>query len=201
MKDQRSEKNPLVQLTNASEAGDERWSPFYELREQEVWFSEETKRDHRRLKASLWHYVRHSRFFVALTAPFIYACIVPFLVLDLFVTTYQAFSFPIYAIPKVVRGDYIVFDRGKLCYLNALERLNCAYCSYANGLMAYVVEVAGRTEQHWCPVKHARRIRAPHSRYSHFLPYGDAGAYREKIEDVRQDFRDLRQRERSAVDR
>jgi hypothetical protein len=109
----------------------------------------------------------------------------------LFVTAYQAFSFPIYGIPKVRRSDYVIFDRSKLCYLNALERLNCAYCSYANGLMAYVVEIAGRTEQHWCPVRHAQRVHHPHSRYSHFLPYGDARAYREHIEAVRNDFKDL----------
>lgn len=66
------------------------------------------------------------------------------------------------------------------------------YCSYANGLLAYVVEVAGRTEQHWCLIKHARRIQHTHGRYSHFLPYGDAHAYREKIEKVREDFKDLK---------
>lgn len=194
MEDRDSKQDPLVQLTTPGAAEDDNSSPFYELREHGVWFSEEIKQEHRRLKASLRHYVRHSRFFVALTAPFIYACIFPFLLLDLFVTAYQAFSFPIYGIPKVVRGDYIIFDRGKLCYLNALERINCAYCSYANGLMAYVVEVAARTEQHWCPIKHAQRIKSPHSRYSHFLPYGDGRAYREHIEDLRRDFKDLKKR-------
>jgi len=91
----------------------------------------------------------------------------------------------------VRRDDYVVFDRGKLCYLNLLERINCAYCSYANGVLAYVVEVAARTEQHWCPVRHAHRILHPHDRYDHFLPYGDAPAYRARIEEVRNDFTDL----------
>jgi len=182
----------LVHLSPGAESDQDTSSPFYELREGVVWFSEEMRREQRRLKTSLWRYVRHSRFFVGLTAPLIYACIIPFLLLDLFVTVYQAFSFPIYGIPKVARGDYLMFDRGKLCYLNALERLNCEYCAYANGLMAYVVEVAARTEQHWCPIKHAHRVRSPHSRYSHFLPYGDAVAYRERIDAVRTNFRDLR---------
>jgi hypothetical protein len=94
---------------------------------------------------------------VVLTAPVIYAVIVPLVLLDLFVTIYQRVCFPVYGIPKVNRGDYLIFDRHHLAYLNALEKLNCAYCSYANGLIAYVREIAGRTEQYWCPIKHARR--------------------------------------------
>jgi hypothetical protein len=167
-------------------------SLLYELRAGKVWFSQEVLREQRRLKTSLWRYIRSSRLFVALTAPFIYSCIIPFLMLDLFVSLYQAVSFPIYGIPKARRSDYVIFDRKKLRYLNILETLNCTYCSYGNGLLAFVVEVAGRTEQHWCPIRHAQRIRSPHSRYSHFIPYGDAAAYRKKIEEVRCDFKGLK---------
>ena len=63
------------------------------------------------------------------------------------------------------RRDYFVFDRHHLAYLNAIEKLNCAYCSYANGLVAYVREIAGRTEQFWCPIKHARRAIGAHAHY------------------------------------
>jgi hypothetical protein len=167
-------------------------SAFYELREGKVWFSEEIKREHRRLKTSLASYIVHSRFFAILTAPFIYSCIVPFVFLDLFVSVYQAVCFPVYGVPKARRRDYMAIDRNKLRYLNAIEGLNCLYCSYANGLLAYVVEVAGRTEQHWCPIKHARRIQHAHDRYSHFLPYGDAAAYRERGDNVRDDFKDIK---------
>lgn len=167
-------------------------SAFYELREGKVWFSEEIKREHKRLKTSLASYIVHSRFFAILTAPFIYACFIPFVFLDLFVSVYQAVCFPVYGVPKARRRDYMAIDRNKLRYLNAIEGLNCMYCSYANGLLAYVVEVAGRTEQHWCPIKHARRVQHTHDRYSHFLPYGDAKAYRERGEKVRDDFKDLK---------
>jgi hypothetical protein len=129
---------------------------------------------------------------VALTAPVIYAGVAPFLLLDLFLTVFQATCFSLYGIPKVQRADYIIFDRRQLKYLNLLERLNCVYCSYANGLFAYATEVAGRTEQHWCPIKHATRLRSPHSRYSHFFDYGDAQQYRRQIETVRNDFVDVR---------
>ena len=187
--------NPPLHLPKVEEIEEEIKSEFYELRRGKVWFSEEIKREHRRLKTSLARYIVHSRLFALLTAPFIYACFIPFVLLDLFVSTYQAVCFPVYGIPKARRRDYMAIDRNKLRYLNAVEGINCMYCSYANGLLAYVVEIAGRTEQHWCPIKHARRIQHAHDRYSHFLPYGDARAYREKIDSVREDFKDLKRQQ------
>lgn len=112
------------------------------------------------------------------TAPVIYSLIFPLLLLDLFVTIYQAICFPVYGIAKVRRHDYLIFDRYHLGYLNALEKLNCAYCSYANGLIAYVREIAGRTEQYWCPIKHARRVVGAHQYYAQFHDFGDATAFR-----------------------
>ena len=185
---------PLVHLPDIKKLEEEIKSEFYELRNGKIWFSEEIKREHQRLKTALIPYVLHSRLLAILTAPFIYVLIIPFSLLDLFVSTYQAVCFPAYGIPKARRRDYIAIDRGKLQYLNALESLNCLYCSYANGLLAYVVEIAGRTEQHWCPIRHARRVQRTHDRYSHFLPYGDASAYRERIEKVRCDFKDVKGR-------
>jgi len=192
LSDDRANPGSPVQIHGTEKIEEEIQSAFYELRKGEVWFSEEVKREHRRLKTSLLRYIAGSRVLAILTAPFIYACIVPFMLLDLFVSTYQAVCFPVYGIPKARRRDYMAIDRNKLRYLNALEGLNCLYCSYANGLLAYVVEVAGRTEQHWCPIRHARRIQHAHDRYSHFLPYGDAKAYRERIDEVRCDFKDVK---------
>ena len=169
-------------------------SSFYELRNGNVWFSNEIKREHAKLKTSLVRYVLHSRFLAILTAPFIYAVIIPFVLLDLFVSLYQAVCFPVYGIPKARRRDYIAIDRKKLRYLNSLEGFNCLYCSYGNGVLAYAVEIAGRTEQHWCPIKHARRVRNTHDRYAQFFAYGDAVAYREGIDKLREDFKDLKGR-------
>jgi hypothetical protein len=123
-----------------------------------AFFEEEVLRRHRELRTRLSTYLLNARPLVVLTAPVIYVVIVPLVLLDLFVTIYQRVCFPVYGIPKVNRGDYLIFDRHHLAYLNALEKLNCAYCSYANGLIAYVREIAGRTEQYWCPIKHARRV-------------------------------------------
>ena len=112
--------------------------------------------------------------------------IVPLVLLDLFVTVYQAVCFPVYGIPKVRRRDYLVFDRHHLAYLNALEKLNCAYCAYANGLIAYVRVIASRTEEYWCPIKHARRLIGAHAYYATFEDYGDAEGYRRRLEELRE---------------
>jgi hypothetical protein len=185
-------REPLVQISNEPERDDDYSGPFYEMRSRIIDFSDKIRKEHEAARSSLLTYMQQSRFFVALTAPFIYGCIIPFILLDAFITLYQAFSFPLYGIPKVRRSDFIVFDRGKLCYLNLLERINCAYCSYGNGVLAYVVEIAARTEQHWCPIRHAHRIMHAHDRYPHFLPYGDSKAYRAKIDEVRTDFTDVK---------
>lgn len=122
MKDHRPKNSePLVQLHNVEKLPEEIQSYFYELRKGKIWFSEKIKREHRQLKTSLFRYVLHSRFFVIVTAPFIYACIIPFALLDLFISVYQAICFPVYGIPKARRSDYMAIDRNKLRYLNVLE--------------------------------------------------------------------------------
>ena len=157
-------------------------------------FSAETLKLHRLLKASLWSYIRGAPFLVILLAPLIYMCLIPFLLSDLFVTVYQLICFPIFRIPKVRRQDYLIFDRGVLAYLNAIEKVNCVYCSYSNGLLAYITEIAARTEQHFCPIEHASPVVQPHSRYSHFLPYGDGEAFRERSHAVSRAYDDLKPR-------
>jgi len=117
--------------------------------------------------------------------------VLPFLLLDAAVAVFQLVCFPIYGIPKVRRKDYLVFDRGRLAYLNTIEKIGCVYCSYANGLLGLVTEIAARTEQHFCPIKHARRLVKMHSRYAKFLPYGDAAAYREQSAALSRAYSDL----------
>ena len=164
----------------------------YQWAKGKAHFEESVLRKHRLNKKWLPSYLLQGSFLAYLTAPIIYSGIVPFALLDLFLSIYQGICFPVYGVPKVRRADYIVYDRASLKYLNLLERLNCLYCSYGNGVIAFAAEVAGRTEQHWCPIKHASRIRSPHSRYSHFFDYGDSEQYREKIDTVRNDFVDVR---------
>ncbi len=154
----------------------------------------EWRRQQRRYKVGLGRYLVRARPLVVLTAPVIYAGWLPFLLMDAFVTLYQRVCFPVYGIPRVKRVDYLVFDRGGLPYLNLLERFNCFYCSYGNGVAAYTREVAARTEQYWCPIKHARRLADVHSRYPRFTEHGDGEHYRARLASLRRDFDDLRPR-------
>lgn len=161
-----------------------------ELEQKRVRLAEDFLRQQRRYKTGLFRFLRRTRLLVALTSPIIYLGWIPFLLMDLFVTVYQAICFPIYRIPKVKRSDYLVFDREDLPYLNIIEQFNCFYCSYGNGVAAYTREVAARTEQYWCPIKHARRIRSAHSRYPRFFDYGDAEAFRQGLHRLRHQYED-----------
>lgn len=145
-------------------------------------FDKEVQRRHAALRTGLLQYIVGSRPLIVLTAPVIYAVIIPFVLLDLFVTIYQAVCFPVYGIEKVRRRDYLAIDRHRLQYLNALEKLNCVYCGYGNGLLAYASEIAGRTEKFWCPIKHAQRMARSHHHYPEFADYGDADAYRARVD-------------------
>ena len=135
---------------------------------------------------------------VVLTVPLIFLCVFPFLLLDLSVALYQTICFPIYGIPKVRRRDYLIFDRGRLAYLNAIEKVGCVYCSYANGLLAYIAEIAARTEQRFCPIKHALPVERPHSRYPHFVAYGDARGYRARSQGNAGAYEDLKPADTAA---
>jgi hypothetical protein len=154
-----------------------------------VEFEQEVLRRHREMKTSLMHYVMGARLLILLTAPIIYILIIPLALLDIFITIYQAICFPVYGISKVRRADYLIFDRRYLAYLNALEKLNCAYCSYANGLIGYVREIASRTEAYWCPIKHARKVVGAHPRYSQFADFGDAKEYKREINEINEQLR------------
>jgi hypothetical protein len=175
-----------------------RWQ--YRVRRGRVWFDKELRKTHRQFRQSIPAYIREGNFLSLLTAPVIYSLLLPFVILDLWVTLYQSICFPIYGMARVARRRYFTIDRHKLAYLNGIEKVNCTFCSYANGLIAYVREVAARTEQYWCPIKHARAIPAPHQRYQVFLDYGDAHGYRKELRRVRT-IPARRKRARSAIAR
>lgn len=133
-----------------------------------------------------------------LTTPIIYSLALPFLLLDVWLTLYQTICFPIYGIARVRRRSFFVIDRHKLAYLNAIEKANCFYCSYAEGVVGFVREVLARTEQYWCPIKHARQIPIPHGHYQLFLDYGDAAGYRRDLPRLRSALGAQRRRRRSS---
>ncbi len=160
----------------------------YRLEGHKVRFEREMLAQHRQFRQSLARYILGAKLKHLLTAPFIYAVFFPMLLLDLFATLYQTVCFPAYGIPRVRRRDYMLHDRNSLGYLNLLEKFNCFYCSYADGLTAYLREIIGRTEQYWCPIKHAGRLQGTHARYDRFLEFGDAQGWRNELERIRKDF-------------
>lgn len=50
-------------------------------------------------------------------------------------------------------------------------------------------EIGARTEQYWCPIKHARKLAAAHPRYAEFVDYGDAEAWRNETGELRHKLR------------
>lgn len=157
----------------------------YRIEQKRAVFEEAVLRRHREIRTGLLTFLRRSPAGTLVVAPAIYGLIVPIVLLDLAVTLYQLVCFPIWGMVRVRRADHIVLDRHRLAYLNGIEKLNCWYCGYANGVVSYVREVASRTEQYWCPIKHALRVRAPHARYRNFVAYGDAEAYRARLAELR----------------
>jgi hypothetical protein len=163
----------------------------YKVHEKTVQFTEAAKAQHRGLRLGVPAYLLHSRFLVIVTSPVIWLCVVPIALADLVGTFYQACCFPIYGLPKVRRSDYLAFDRHYLTYLNFFEKVNCEYCAYVNGILGYFTEIAARTEQHWCPIKHAGCVKCEHSRYKKFIEYGDAERYRKQLEVIRRSYQDI----------
>ena len=112
--------------------------------------------------------------------------------MDVFVSVYQQICFRIYGIEQVRRKQFIVIDRHHLAYLNIIEKINCVFCAYSNGVIAYTREVAARTEQYWCPIKHTRRTPDAHRYMQDFSDYGDAENYQRRLQELRQQMTSLK---------
>jgi len=165
----------------------------YEVHAKSVRFTDAAVAQHRGHRVGIPSHILHSRFLVLASSPMIWLCAIPIILTDIAGTLYQSVCFPIYGIPKVRRGDYLFFDRRYLSYLNFFEKANCEYCAYVNGILGYFTEIAARTEQHWCPIKHAGCVKCEHSRYKKFIEYGDAETYRKQIEVIRRSYEDIEQ--------
>jgi len=155
---------------------------FFEIKGKRIEFETTVRQTHRKLKQNFFRWLVTNRPQNLVTGPIIYSMIFPLLILDLFVSFYQATCFPIYGVVKVRRRDYIVLDRQHLEYLNFIEKFHCTYCAYGAGLTAYIAEIVSRTEQYFCPIKHARKILGTPRRYLGFLEYGDAADYEKRLE-------------------
>ena len=158
---------------------------FFQIKGRRVEFERSVAQAHKKLKKNFFRWLVTDRPQNLITGPIIYAMALPLLMLDVCVTFYQWACFPVYGIGKVRRSDYLVFDRRQLGYLNFIEKFHCTYCEYGTGLMAYMSEILARTEQYFCPIKHAHKVLGTHARYNRFLDYGEADAYEAKLEAFR----------------
>src|SRR3989339_1684221 len=89
---------------------------------KKVVFLEEFRKRNLKFRIPVWKYVFPRNFRHLLSMPFIYMMIVPVVILDIFVTVYQAFAFPLCHIPKARRSEFIIFDRRFLDYLNWIQK-------------------------------------------------------------------------------
>ncbi|MAJ97444.1 MAG: hypothetical protein CMI56_02420 [Parcubacteria group bacterium] len=118
-------------------------------------------------------------------APFIFSMIIPIVILDVFLEIYHQVTFRLLSIPRIPRGDYVRIDRHKLSYLRPAQKVFCAYCGYANGLLHYAVRIAAESEKYWCGIMHKMNkndsfIVPEH--HKDFIEYGDEKTYRAELE-------------------
>lgn len=146
---------------------------WYVIEQWKVKFKEEIKKKNKFYKISIFESIFSARVREVLSAPFIYAMIVPAIILDIFLFIFQQTAIRLYKIPLVKRSDYIIFDRKQLDYLNLIQKVNCLYCSYVNWLFSYAVEIAWRTEKYWCPIKNASKKKWWHDWEEYFADYWD----------------------------
>nr|MBF0220646.1 hypothetical protein [Desulfobulbaceae bacterium] len=158
----------------------------YSFQKNKIIWEKKALQAQKEFKENLYKFFRNSNILFMITSPIIYSLIIPLVFLDLFISVYQALCFPLYGITKVKRSDYLIIDRHHLAYLNIIEKLNCIYCGYGNGLLSYGMEIASRTEEFWCPIKHARKVKDVPPRYHHYANFGDAEKYRQKIQQMRE---------------
>ncbi|MGI9327606.1 MAG: hypothetical protein ACR2PZ_20475 [Pseudomonadales bacterium] len=160
----------------------------YRIEGTKVRFEAALAQAHRQFRTGWVRWLGQSEPRNVVSAPIIYSMIVPMIILDCTISLYQALCFPLYRIEKVVRNEYIVVDRHRLSYLNIIEKINCVYCGYVAGLLGYCKAIVARTEQYWCPIKHARKVRDTHSRYVNYAAFGDAQAYPVTVQEMRKSF-------------
>ncbi len=152
---------------------------WFIIKERKIIFLKKIQVYNKKFKEGLFHYIFTANIRNILSVPFIYGMFFPIVLLDIFLTLYQYTAFPLYWIKRVTRKDFITYDRRFLDYLNLLQKINCLYCSYANWLFAYAVEIAWRTELYWCPIKHSAKLEWAHKYISNFADYWDPKWFKE----------------------
>lgn len=161
----------------------------YKVAGKRVEFEKSIREAHLKLKTSWFYWFITVSPKHLLSGPFIYGLIIPLVLFDISMSLYQSVCFRLYGISRVKRSSYFIFDHRHLAYLNIFEKINCLYCSYAIGVINFSREIASRTEQYWCPIKHAQKLIDAHHRYTDFVDYGDAENYENNLVKIRKELR------------
>jgi hypothetical protein len=98
---------------------------------------------------------------------------IPAIIMDVIVEIYHRTAFPMYGFDYIRRGDYIIIDRQKLKYLSRIEKINCMYCGYMNGLFEYWSKIARQTELFWCGIKHHDYPAGEFDGHENYARYND----------------------------
>lgn len=165
----------------------------YKIAGKRVEFEKSIRKAHKKLKTSWFYWLLTVSPKHLLSGPFIYGLIIPLLIFDIGISVYQSVCFRLYGISLVKRSNHIIFDHQHLAYLNIFEKFHCLYCSYATGLISYAREIASRTEQYWCPIKHAHKLLDVHHRYADFLDFGNAENYQKDMIEIRKKLQNEKQ--------
>lgn len=169
----------------AEEVSNEERHIRYKIHDGSIQFDKESIAKHKKDRGSILSWFNEVPILQFLAAPVIYGVLIPFLLFDITIFIYQHIVFRVFKFEFIKRSDYIIFDHHFLEYLNWIEKINCLYCSYVNGLILYASVVAGRTELYFCPIKHAKKITSEHTYYNTFLNYGDGDEYQKKLKALR----------------
>ena len=159
----------------------------YEIRNGYIKFEKEMFDSQKQNMMHLWDWFREIPLLQLLSAPVVYMMIVPAMALDIMLFIYHHVVSRVFKIEFRKRSEYVIFDRQYLGYLNVVEKINCLYCAYFNGLMQYASSIAARTEFYFCPIKHAKKIAYNHEFYHTFLPYGEGDDYQKSLKELRKD--------------
>jgi hypothetical protein len=156
----------------------------FSIEKRRVIFLQKFKQRNKSFRIPTWEYVIPQNVRHILSMPFIYIMIIPVGTLDLFLVLYNHTALPLYRIPSVKREDHFIYDRQFLDYLNLIQKANCIYCSYVNGLFSFATEIGAQTERYWCPLKAAHKPKHNHSLYKYFADYGNPEEWKEKFNKV-----------------
>ena len=178
-----------MKIKLAEEIAEQERHISFEIHNGYVKFENEILSRQKKNMKNLLTWFRKVPFLHFIAAPIIYIMIIPSVIIDITLFIYQQIIFRVFKFKFIKRSDYIIFDHQYLGYLNPIEKINCLYCSYVNGLMQYALAIAGRTELYFCPIKHVKKVIHEHDYYDVFLSYGDRKDYQEKLKALSEESR------------